>query len=318
MKTALIDLDTTHPHKWCPILAQLGYDVVGVFDHGDIHPPGFAQDFAAKHGNLRVFESVDEAVSGCDCAIIFSADWGRHVERVAPFIEAGCAVLIDKPIAGSAADLATIQGWAQDGHRITGGSSLRFCAEAITYRGQPEQERGVIHTVLAGCGLDSFNFGIHGYAMLAAILGGDCRGVVVRHVGEHMQRRVEIRWPDGRIGWVVVGPTGQPQPYHATVITNRQVRHLEGRVPHLFEDYLAAVRPFLSGRTDEPPLPIDEWLAPERWAIAALQSWSDGDRTIAIDQLDPDVEFVLDSLTRAQVQSVAAPPAAVAATHRDD
>jgi hypothetical protein len=93
------------------------------------------------------------------------------VEKARPFVEAGKAVLVDKPLAGNMRDLNQLCSGAREGARITGGSSLRFCVETRDWLAQPEEERGVPHTALCGCAVDEFNYGIHAYSMLSGITG---------------------------------------------------------------------------------------------------------------------------------------------------
>ena len=41
MKIGLVDLDTSHPASWIPILREYGHEIVGVVDHGNVHPQYF-------------------------------------------------------------------------------------------------------------------------------------------------------------------------------------------------------------------------------------------------------------------------------------
>src|SRR4051812_41103249 len=111
MKIGIVDLDTSHPAAWIPIERSLGHEIAGILDGGDIHPPGYAQKFAAEHQVPRIFASVDAMVKQVDCAIIHSCDWDTHVAKARPFVEAGKSVLIDKPVAGNLRDLRQIQSW---------------------------------------------------------------------------------------------------------------------------------------------------------------------------------------------------------------
>ncbi|MCB0128574.1 MAG: hypothetical protein KDE58_40190, partial [Caldilineaceae bacterium] len=97
MKIGLVDLDTSHPQNWVPIIRDLGHSVVGVWDGGAVHPPGYADQFAATHGIRHVFEDLGAMVDAVDCAIIHSCDWDTHIAKAQPFVEAGKALLIDKP-----------------------------------------------------------------------------------------------------------------------------------------------------------------------------------------------------------------------------
>ncbi len=76
---------------------------------------------------------------------------------------------------GQSPRVRKIRDWAAAGVRITGGSTLRLCHEVTDYLARPPTERGTPHTVLCGCAVDEFNYAIHAYAMLFAIMGHGAR-----------------------------------------------------------------------------------------------------------------------------------------------
>jgi hypothetical protein len=284
MRIGIVDLDTSHPAAWIPIERELGHEIVGVFDAGAVHPPGYVRQFAAEHKIPTVFASISETVERVDCAIIHSCDWDTHVASARPFIDAGKAVLIDKPVAGNRRDLLQFKSWSQQGARITGGSSLRFCAEVADWLRKPVAERGTPQTAMCGCAVDEFNYGIHAYSMLAGILGAGAQSV--RHLGDGPQRRVQVRYGDGRCGILAVGATAAWLPFYATAATERSVFQVVADNAKLYRALLEAALPFLAGRTDQPPLSPQDWLAPELWALAARRSWMNGDREVALSDLD--------------------------------
>ena len=214
MKIGVVDIDTSHPQNWIPIERTLGHDVAGLWDGGSVHPPEYVQQFAADHGIPRVFESLEEMAGEVDCAIIHSCDWDTHVDKARPFVEAGKAVLIDKPMAGRLSHINQLKTWIRQGARITGGSSLRFCYETRDWLGQPESARGVPHTVVCGCGVDEFNYGIHAYSMLVALMGTDVDSA--KYLGSNGQRQIEVVWKDGRRGILTIGKPvgGRWLPFH--------------------------------------------------------------------------------------------------------
>jgi len=173
LRIGMIDLDTSHPPSWLPIIRDLGHEVVAVWDGGSVQEEGFAQRFAEEHGIENAPADLQDMVPLVDVAIIHSCNWDLHVPRARPFVEAGKAVIIDKPMFGNYRDAQQILAWAAEGARIAGGSSLRFVGEARAFLAQPVEERGTPQVVLAGCGVDEFNYGIHAYSIAWSILGGD-------------------------------------------------------------------------------------------------------------------------------------------------
>ena len=93
MRIGLVDLDTSHPEAWVPIERDLGHEIIGLWDGGDVHPPGYAHWFARDHDVPRVYDRLDQMVEDVDCAVIHSCNWDTHILRAAPFVAAGKAVL---------------------------------------------------------------------------------------------------------------------------------------------------------------------------------------------------------------------------------
>jgi len=288
MKIGVVDLDTSHPQNWIPIERDLGHEVAGIWDGRAVHPPDYVKQFAQEHEIPKVYGKLEEMVEDVDCAVIHGCDWDTHVAKARLFLDVGKGVLIDKPMAGTVRDLNRLKRWAAEGARITGGSSLRFCYETQEWLAQSEEERGVPHTVVCGCGVDEFNYGIHAYSMLAGIMGAGA--VRVRHLGQGVQRRIRISWPDGRIGLLVVGATPQWLPFYTTVTTERAVAQYQADSSRLYRALLEATLPYLAGQTDRPPIPVQELIEPELWALAARRSWREGDREVLLAELAEDDE----------------------------
>ena len=283
MKIGIVDLDTSHPQNWIPIERELGHEIVGLFDGGAVHPPGYAEKFAAEHKVPRVFKSIEEMVPQVDCAIIHGCDWDTHIAKAKPFVEAGKAVLIDKPLAGNLRELKQIREWAQSGARITGGSSLRFCFETQQWLARDPAERGSPQTVICGCGVDEFNYGVHAYSLLSGIIGTGAKSV--RHLAGGPQRRIQVNYNDGRVGILSVVATAAWLPFHATIVTERSVSQYIADATKLYRALLETVLPYLAGQTDRAPLAPDALIEPELIALAAQCSWLNGDREIALEEL---------------------------------
>ncbi|MBV7333346.1 Gfo/Idh/MocA family oxidoreductase [Chloroflexi bacterium TSY] len=286
MRIGLVDLDTSHPENWVPILRQLGHDVVGVWDGGSVHPAGYADRFADEHQISHTFATLEEMVGAVDCAILHSCDWDTHIAKARPFVEAGKSVLIDKPLAGNLRDLQQIRRWVEAGARISGGSSLRFCRETQAWLARPVTERGTPHTVFCGCAVDEFNYGIHAYSMLSGILGGGVASV--QHLSQSVQRRIAIKWPDGCSGLLVIGTAAKWMPFYATIVTEQGVTHYQADTTQLYQAQLEAILPYLAKETDEPPLSLEAWLEPELCALAARHSWLHEDCEVTLDDLPDD------------------------------
>lgn len=285
MRIGIVDLDTSHPGSWIPIERELGLEIVGLWDGGEIHPAGYAEQFAKEHNISRVFLSIDEMVGEVDCAVIHACNWDTHIDKAGPFVEAGKSVLIDKPLAGNTRDLKQLVEWTKSasGGRITGGSSLRFCVETRDWLAQPVDERGTPDTVLCGCGVDEFNYGIHAYSMLSGIMGPGIQSV--KHLGKGVQHRIQVNWADGRMGFLVMGTAETWLPFYTSITTEKTSVQYQADSAKLYRALLEAVVPYLSGNTNEPPLPMDVLIESELCAIAARRSWLEGNREVSIAEL---------------------------------
>ncbi len=282
MRIGVVDLDTSHPQNWIPILRELGHEVVGVWDGGAIHPPEYVAKFVEERSIPHLYPSLEAMVSEVDCAIIHGCNWATHVDKARPFVEAGKSVLIDKPMAGNLRDLEQMLAWSKQGARISGGSSLRFCEEATEWLAQPAAERGTPHTALCGCGTDEFNYGIHAYSLLSSLMGPGIQSV--RHLGAGTQRRIEVSWNDERRAVLTIGGARGYQPFYITLVTEKGVSHLKPDAGKLYRALLTAVLPYLGGEADA-PLPFGELMEPELCALAARQSWVEGDREVLLSEL---------------------------------
>ncbi len=273
-----VDLDTSHPQNWIPIERDLGHEVAGVFDAGGVFPAGYAREFADKLEVATVYDSLESMAADVDVAIVHTADWDKHVERARPFVEAGKAVSIDKPMVGNLADVFTVRDWVRQGARISGGSSLRFCNEVKQYLARPVEERGVPQIALVGCGVDEFNYGIHAYSLLVALMGPSAESV--RYLGSNGQRQIEVVWSDGRRGVLTIGRPhgGRWLPFYASVVTDREVSQFSADAGKLYRALLETVLPYFAGEAPA-PFSFEELVVPELIAMAARQSWlNDGAR----------------------------------------
>jgi hypothetical protein len=283
MRIGLVDLDTSHPQNWVPILRRLGHKVIGVWDGGDVHPQGYSAKFAADHQIPTVFTDLSSMVAEVDCAILHGCNWDNHVQKARPFVEAGKAVLIDKPLAGNLVDLQQIRSWLAGGARIAGGSSLLYAYEVQKWLAQPVAERGEAHTVFCGCAVDEFNYGIHAFAMLTGLLGGGA--ATVRHLHHHVQDLIQVTWQDGRTGVLCVGKAAKWMPFYATIVTELAPHHMICDASTLYSALLETVLPYLAGEMDDAPLPVETWLQPELCALAARYSSLHGGQEVRLDTL---------------------------------
>ncbi|OHB57612.1 MAG: hypothetical protein A2Y12_17875 [Planctomycetes bacterium GWF2_42_9] len=284
MKIGVIDVDTTHPMEWIPLERAMGHTVVGLWDGASVHPKEYVKEFAQKFSIPRVYDRMEQMIDDVDCVVIHGCDWDTHVAKARPFIEAGKAVLIDKPLAGNYNDLKQLCDWAKSGSRISGGSSMRVCRPTRTYFSRKIEERGEPVTVLCGCSVDDFGYGIHAYSMLFGILGGNAESITF--LGKNSQKRIQINYPDGRTGIVLCGKTESWTPFHATVITEKEVWQYQisgtaEAIRDLYRSFLEIELPYLSGDSDC-SVAMNSLIEAELWAICAKMSEENGGKKVLL------------------------------------
>jgi Oxidoreductase family, NAD-binding Rossmann fold len=275
-KLGLVGLCTSHPENWVPIIRDLSQqnnwdiDIVAAWDSGETRPESFTREFCEKFAIPNVLDKLADMVDMVDGVIVHTTNWDKHIEQAEPFVNAGKAVLLDKPVGGCVADLNTIQDWMKQGKRVTGGSSLRFCREVVDFLAQPVEERGDVHTAYAAIGVDDFNYGIHAYSIIACLMGTGIRSA--RYLGSSRQKQLMLTWYDGRIALMTLGKAAW-LPFSLTAVTDKNIFSIEADATVIYRSLLEAQLPYLTGQTDELPLTAEELVEPELAALAARQSW---------------------------------------------
>ncbi|WP_164821782.1 Gfo/Idh/MocA family protein [Paenibacillus koleovorans] len=283
LRVGMVDLDTSHPAAFVPLIRSLGHEVTAVFDSGEVNPVGYAATFAQEHGIQNVCNTLQEMMALIDVVFIHSCNWDVHVERARPFVEADKGVFIDKPFAGNVRDLQQLLDWSAEGAKISGGSSLRYSQEVAGWKSQAFPREDWVYAI-AGCGVDAFNYGIHAYTMLHGLMGPGISQVT--HLGTTGQDQFELLWKDGRRGMVSVGGTAGNIPFYANIVSQKRVDYLQVDNSKLYQVLLEAVLPYYAG--EQPvPLPLKALAEAEMAAIAAKLSMEQG-RTVSLKDIPQD------------------------------
>ena len=292
-KLGLVGLCTSHPESWVPIIREMtkagtvDVEIVCAWDSGETRPEGFAAEFCQKFSIPTVVEKLEDMLDMVDGIILHTTNWDKHIEQARPFVEADKAVLIDKPIVGNMRDANIFLDWMKQGKRLTGGSSLRFVREVRELLARPVEERGEVHTAYAAIGVDDFNYGIHAYAILSCLMGPGIQSA--QFICESKQKNILIRWNDGRVAFLTVGKAVW-LPFGVTAVTDKNIFMLPTDNTRIYKSLLEAQLPYLTGKTDDPPLSIEEILEPELAAMAARVSWMNNGRKIFLTDLRQDMK----------------------------
>jgi predicted dehydrogenase len=217
IRIGIIGLDTSHVPAFTGLFNDpkaegdlAGFKVVAGF-------PGGSKDVTASHTRVEMFtkqikekygveivDSIDDLLTKVDVVLIESVDGRPHLAQALPVFKAGKKVFIDKPIAGSLADVLMIFALAQKHNApIFSSSSLRYAVNLRAAKSDPKLGKVLGCVSYSPCEIephhpDLFWYGVHGVESLYTIMGTGCQSVSRTHTKD-----ADIAtglWADGRIG----------------------------------------------------------------------------------------------------------------------
>jgi len=217
MRLGIIGCDTSHVPAFTETINNpqakghvAGAKVVAAFKGGspDISSSasrleGYTKTLQEQYG-VKIYNSIEELCQNVDAVLIESLDGRPKLEQVKPVLKAGKPVYLDKPMAGSLADVLEIFRLAQDAKvPVFSSSSLRFGKDTQAVR------HGSIGKVTYAetygpCETephhpDLFWYGIHGVEALFTVLGTGCESVQRTNTPDGKIEVIGL-WNDGRKG----------------------------------------------------------------------------------------------------------------------
>ena len=219
-KVGIIGLDTSHVVAFTTVFNKgpknpadaakfSGFRVTHAFAQGskDIEEstkrvPEYTEKL--KGMGVEIVDSIEKLCAQVDFVMLESNDGRVHLEQVLPVLKAGRTVFIDKPIAGSLADVIRIQEAAKKaGVAYFCSSSLRFAASTqAVAQGSIGKVKTAYTTSPASLEPhhpDLYWYGIHGCESLYAAMGTGCISVK-RDKSAAGMIQVTGNWGDGRVG----------------------------------------------------------------------------------------------------------------------
>jgi len=215
IKVGMIGLDTSHCLEFTkmlnaenPLPEYAGFRVAAVYPRGsrDIasstnRVPGYLEKI--KPLGVEVVDSIDAVLQKSDVILLESNDGRVHLEQALPVFKSGKRVFIDKPVAGSLAQVVAIFEAAKRYRApMFSCSSLRYTVKTQEIRS------GKFGPVLGAesfspCSLepthpDFFWYGMHGVELLYTLMGTGCE-TVVRVTTPGTDVAVGT-WQGGRVG----------------------------------------------------------------------------------------------------------------------
>jgi predicted dehydrogenase len=215
-KLGMIGLDTSHVVAFTKVLNTPddpnhvpGGKVIAAYKGGSGDLPssyervdGYTQQLQDEYG-VKIVDSIEELCDMVDCVLLMSVDGRPHLEQVKPVFKAGKRVFIDKPMAGSLADVLEIFRLSEEsGVPCFSSSSYRYYDSMVELKKQNIGElRGAIS--FGPCHLeehhpDLFWYGVHPTEALFTIMGTGCESVV--RTNTESTDVVTGVWSGGRVG----------------------------------------------------------------------------------------------------------------------
>lgn len=286
-RIGLVGLCTSHPGSFVPIIRELvqkriaDAEIVAAWDSGETRESGYTEKFCREFSIKYPLERLEDMLPLVDGVFVHTTNWDRHIEQAERFVQAGKTVYIDKPVVGNMLEANIFLDWMKQGFRVTGGSVMRYSREIAEFVSAPESERGRIYTAYTSVGVDDFNYGIHGYALLSSVFGLGIQSV--RYVGSSNQKHLMLDWKNGRTGILTVGKNTWLPP-HITLTTDKNVFQIQPDTSQMYRSMLEQLLPYLTRISDAVPLSHEMILEPEFAAMAARLSWMhNGDRVFLSD-----------------------------------
>ncbi len=290
-RLGIIGLDTSHVTAFTGLInkaeKKYGCKVVAGYPGGspDINisvsrVEKFTRELRDKYG-VEIVDSIEELCQKVDGVLLESVDGRPHLEQVKPVIAAKKPVFIDKPMAGSLADVLEIFRLARKNNvPCWSSSSLRFTPGVIDL-GEKGQVGDVLGCDAYGpCSLeehhpDLYWYGVHGVEMLFTVMGTGCQ--TVTRVRTKNYEFVVGTWQGGRIGTfrgLRKGKTG----YGATIFGSKGIAQsgkYAGYGPLVDE----IVKFFKTGKA---PVPAEETIEIFAFMSAADESKTKGGAAVSL------------------------------------
>jgi predicted dehydrogenase len=213
-RVGIIGLDTSHAEAFTGLMndsaKNYGCKVVVGYPGGspDIESSigrvkGYTETLRKKFG-VEIVDSIETLCQKVDGVLLESVDGRPHLAQVKPVIAAKKPVFIDKPMAGSLADVLEIFRLAKENNvPCWSSSSLRYGPGTVSLLNNNAVGKIMGCDAFSPCSLephhvDLYWYGVHGVEMLFTVMGTGCQSVQRAQTKDY--DLVVGVWNDGRIG----------------------------------------------------------------------------------------------------------------------
>jgi predicted dehydrogenase len=296
IKIGIIGCDTSHVPAFTDLFNDpkndgdlAGFKVVAAYPGGSDDVPdsfnrvkGFTEGIKKKW-NVEIVGSVEELLPKVDVVLLESVDGRPHLAQATPVLKAKKKIFIDKPIAGSLADVLKLFALAKEYQTpMFSSSSLRFYPNFRNLKSESKAGKILGCLVYAPCSLephhpDLFWYGVHGVETVYTIMGTGCQSVARVHTdGTDI---VTGTWKDGRVA-TFRGIRSGKSGYGAVVFGDKGIEPV-GSGGGTYKPLAVEIAKFF--RTGTPPVAAEETIEMFAFMEAADESKRHGGAQVMLD-----------------------------------
>lgn len=230
--------------------------------------------------------SKPEDVIGEVDAVIISTDKGfEHVQRAAPFIEAGIPVFIDKPLTDNEQDLITFSRWKDEGAKILSSSCMRYAKEFVPYHNN-NFELGTLRFACVTMAKKWETYGIHALEAIYPVLGPGFESVV--NTGNHESNIIHIKHISGVE--VVIPTIADMYGAFGAMLLCGTSDSVSLKFKDTFTAFKAQLKAFVDYlEKDDPPFPFTQTQELIKIVIAGIKSREQDGTKIYLSDISPKI-----------------------------
>jgi predicted dehydrogenase len=292
-RIGMIGLDTSHVVAFTKVInnpaKNYGCKVVVGYPGGSPDIPSsanrvekFTQTLHDEYG-VEIVDSIEELCRKVDGVLLESVDGRPHLKQAKPVIAAKKPLFIDKPMAGSLADVLEIFRLAEESNvPCWSSSSLRYSPGIVEMKKTNSAGEILGCDAYSPCSLeehhpDLYWYGVHGVEILFAVMGTGCQSV--RRVQTPDYEFVVGIWEGGRIG-TYRGLRKGRHDYGATVFGTKSI--IQAGKYGGYEPLVDEIIKFF--KTGNVPVPKEETIEIFAFMSAADESKAKGGTAVSISE----------------------------------
>ncbi len=290
-RIGMIGLDTSHVTAFTKLIndpaKNSGCKVVVGYAGGSPDIPSsanrvdkFTEELREKYG-VQIVDSIEELCQKVDGVLLESVDGRPHLKQARPVIVAKKPLFIDKPMAGSLADVLEIFRLAEENNvPCWSSSSLRYSPGIVEMKKTNSAGDILGCDAYSPCSLeehhpDLFWYGVHGVEILFAVMGTGCQSV--QRVQTIDYEFVVGLWEGGRMG-TYRGLRKGRHDYGATVFGSKSI--IQAGKYGGYEPLVDEIIKFF--KTGNVPVPKEETIEIFAFMSAADESKAKGGAAVSI------------------------------------